>query len=522
MSRKVQPARWLAIAIVCLLTAAMVGCPPAEVPPPVQPPVEEPAEPLEPAEPVEPEWPVEPEEPIGPELPIEPMEPELPIEPMEPEEPAEPLIPEEPMEPEEPAEPLIPEAPMEPEEPAEPVIPEEPMEPEEPAEPVLPEAPMEPEEPAEPLIPEEPAEPTEPMEPEEPAVEEPIEEPAEEPELATDPQGPLSKAELLIELPEKYNTPDALCLMPNGDVIVTVPNVNDRESPPAILRIKPDNTYEEFYTLPAHPVTGETYPFGVATDGKDLFVADLQWFANPEEPGHNARVMWIPMEDGKPGEAKSIIEGLVTANAVLIRDGYIYVSDTIMKPGTQPLVSGVFRFSLEEAKKETIRVTQPLEDDPHCIGTILTHHPDIPFGADGLAMDKDGNLYVGNYADGIVHKIEFEDDGTPKAPTEFAKAPFMKSCDGLFYDAKRDVIIVADMMANAIQIVFMDGTVRTLAQDAASDGSGGRLSSPSEAIVRGDEVIACNFDMVLPGGVNQEFGPPHTISVIKLPESLRD
>jgi hypothetical protein len=99
------------------------------------------------------------------------------------------------------------------------------------------------------------------------------------------------QAELLIELSEQYNTPDALCLMANGDVIVTVPNVNDRSSPPALLRIKPDNTYEEFYQPPPHPVTGEAYPFGMATDpAGDLYLADLQWFANPEDPGHHARV----------------------------------------------------------------------------------------------------------------------------------------------------------------------------------------------------------------------------------------
>ncbi len=337
-----------------------------------------------------------------------------------------------------------------------------------------------------------------------------------------DPSKSLAQAELLIELPAKYNTPDALCLMPNGDVIVSVPNVNDRRYPPVLLRIRPDNTYEEFYKLPPHPATGEAYPFGVATDGKDLFVADLQWFANPEDPGHNSRVLWIPMEDGKPGEAKSIIEGLVVANGVLVRDGYVYVTDTTMKPGTQPLVTGVFRFPLEAAKRETIRATQPLEEDPHCIGTFLTHNPDVPFGADGVAMDTQGNLYVSNFADGTIHKIAFEADGKPKPPTLFAKVPFMKSADGLFFDPKREVIFVADSLANAIQMVFLDGTVRTLAQDPDNDGSGGRLDQPSEALVRGNELIISNFDFPVPGGVNTKFDPPHTISIITLPESLRD
>ncbi len=246
---------------------------------------------------------------------------------------------------------------------------------------------------------------------------------------------PIAQAKLLIELPEKYNTPDGMCLLPGGDVIVSVPNINDRRFPPVLLRIKPDNT--------------------------------------------------------------------------------------TMKPGTYPLVTGVFRFPLEEAKKNTIRVTQPLERDPHCIGTFLTHNADVPFGADGVTMDNDGNLYVNNFADGTIHRIEFEDDATPKPPTLFAKAPFMKSADGLFFDPKREVIFVADSMANAIQMVFLDGAVRTLARDPENDGSGGRLDQPSEALVRGNELIICNFDMPVPGGVNTTFDAPHTISVIQLPESLR-
>ncbi|MDY0168224.1 MAG: hypothetical protein RBS80_16870 [Thermoguttaceae bacterium] len=432
MSSELQRVRWLTIPLVCLLTAAFVGCPPADVPRPVEEPAVE-----------------------GPMV-------EEPIE--------------------EPA--------------AEGPAAEEP-------------------------VAEEPAV-------EGPMVEEPIEEPAAEPAteevgITTDPKGPMAQAELLIELPPKYNSPDGMCLLPNGDVIVSVPNVNDRSFPAVLLRVKPDNTYEELMKSPLHPETGKAFPFGVATDEKgDLYLADLQWFANPEDPGHNSRVLWIPMEDGKPGEPKSIIEGLVVANGVLIRNGHIYVTDTTMKPGTKPLVTGVFRFRLEEAKKETIRVTQPPEDDPHCIGTFLTHNLDVGFGADGVTMDNEGNLYVSDFADGVLYKIEFEEDGTPKPPALFAKAPFMKSADGIFFDPKREVIFVADSLANAVQMVFLDGTVRTLAQDPENDGSGGRLDQPSETLVRGDELIVCNFDFPVPGGVNTKFDPPHTISVIKLPESLRD
>lgn len=37
----------------------------------------------------------------------------------------------------------------------------------------------------------------------------------------------LIPAELLLELPDNCNTPDALCLLPDGNVILSVPNVND-------------------------------------------------------------------------------------------------------------------------------------------------------------------------------------------------------------------------------------------------------------------------------------------------------
>ena len=35
----------------------------------------------------------------------------------------------------------------------------------------------------------------------------------------------------------------------------------------------------------------------------------------------------------------------------------------------------------------------------------------LALGADGLCFDKQGNAYVGNFAGGTVHKIEFDADG---------------------------------------------------------------------------------------------------------------
>ena len=137
-------------------------------------------------------------------------------------------------------------------------------------------------------------------------------------------------------------------------------------------------------------------------------------------------------------------------------------------------------------------------------------------------FDSKGNLYCGNFADGTMHKIEFDADGNPKVDPDtkespiYTKAPFMKSCDGIFCDLATDKIYVADSIANAVQIVSPDGSVQTLAVDEENDGSGGRLDQPCEVLLRGKEVIVSNMDFPVPGGVNQTWDKPYTLSIIKL------
>jgi len=338
--------------------------------------------------------------------------------------------------------------------------------------------------------------------------------PAKAEKTKRDPAQPYKKAELLIQLPDHCNTPDGMCVLPCGTILLSVPNINDESDPPLIMKITPDNKLEKFIDPPKHPDTGKAYPFGICVDPDkgDVYYADLQWFAE-KAPNWKARVMRIPMKDGKPGEPVAVAGGMVVANAVVVRDGYLYVSDTTMVPDTYPLVTGVYRIKLSDGPVE---LKKPLDKDPHCIATILTHNKEVGFGADGLCFDKDGNLYIGNFADGTLHKIEFNENGEPVTPRPapvWSKAPFMKSCDGLFYDAKKDVILVADSLANAVQVVNLKGKVRCLAQEPTFDGAGGKLDQPCEA---GSEVIVSNFDMPVPGGVNTEFETPNCISVIKL------
>jgi len=328
---------------------------------------------------------------------------------------------------------------------------------------------------------------------------------------------PLKKPELLVELPDHCNTPDGMCVLPDGSVIVSVPNFNDKKAPPLLVKITKDNEVEDFLKLPPHPETKRMGPMGIrpAPNG-DLYLADNQLFHHRDGKTSlygKSRLVRIKMKDGKPDGLVVVANGINVANAVAIHDGYVYLTETILVPDSKPLKSGVFRFKLDE---QDVQMQTPLHKDPHLILTLESTNP-IPFGADGICFDKEGNLYVNLFADAVIRKIRLDKEGKVLSNVIFAKAPFMKSCDGMDYDPRTNKIYVADLLGNAVHAVSMEGKVQTLAANGDTDGSDGQLDAPCEALVRGNTIVVANMDFVVEGAsVNTKFDKPYTISVIKL------
>jgi sugar lactone lactonase YvrE len=320
---------------------------------------------------------------------------------------------------------------------------------------------------------------------------------------------PTATPRLLVTLPDFCNTPDGMCLLPSGDIILSVPNVNDPTQPAVLVKVTPDNRAELFFKMPPGPKTQKAFPMGVCVaPSGDLYVADNQWFANPKD---EARVLRIPMKDGKPQEAVLVATGFVISNAVAVHDGYLYVTDSVLMPDSKPLTSGVLRFKLGE---ENVILKQPLIEDPHLVATLTTQNEKVKIGADGMTFDKAGNMYIGNFGDGLVHKFTFGADGKATGAV-FARSDKMKSADGLFYHAASGRIIVADFMANAIHAVAPDGTVKTLASNA--DGAlKGAMDSPCEALVRGNEIIVSNMDMPFGDSTNKKFERPAVLSALPI------
>ncbi len=329
--------------------------------------------------------------------------------------------------------------------------------------------------------------------------------------------GGLKKPKLLLTLPDQCNTPDGTTLDAKGNIILSCPNYNNDKFPGILMKISPKNELSLFYKLPAHPETGKVGPMGLdfGPDGH-LYVADNQCFNTDV---YKSRLLRVRIRDGKPVGCDVAVDGFKVANAVIWGGDHVYVSDSVQDvtwPASEShFASCIYRFNIKEFAGGPVKL-EPAGRDPHCIAKVYTQNRQLAFGADGLTLDDEGNLYCGNYGEGVVHKIAFDKSGKVVSNTVFAVGAPMACCDGLFYDSKRKVIYVADSVLNAVQVVDLQGNIRTLAQNGDTDGADGSIDQVCEVIVRGDELIVVNMDFPFPGLTNTKHDKPYTISVIEL------
>ena len=319
------------------------------------------------------------------------------------------------------------------------------------------------------------------------------------------------RAERQIDLPDYCNTPDAMAVLSDGTIILSVPNFTDPTSPGVLMKVSRDNRITLYSKLPVHPVTGRVYPMGVreAPSG-DLYVADCQVMEKPK--GHS-RLLRVHVENGKPTRVTVVADGLDIANGVAIRDGFVYLTDSAVgKTDDGAVLSAVYRFRLDE---ENVKI-QSGGGDPHVVAILRTRNEEIQVGADGIDFDKAGNLLVTNCGDATIEKIVLDEKGKTVHQTVWAEDDRMKSTDGIFYDVHTGLLYVADILGNAIFAVSPEGEVTEVAENGDCTGADGLLDGPSEAVVRGNEIIVANFDRVFPGSVNTKPDKPYTLSVIRI------
>jgi sugar lactone lactonase YvrE len=321
---------------------------------------------------------------------------------------------------------------------------------------------------------------------------------------------------LLVALPYYCNTPDGMAIQPDGSFILSVPNFNDEKFPPVLMKITADNKAEKWFDLPPVPGAADNVKrigtMGICrAPSGDIFLADMQL----KDPKQKSRLWRIVTKDGKAEKMVLVADGFNVSNGIAIRGEYVYVTESVLVPDSHPLVSAVMRFKLTD---EGVTLKTPLKDDPHVLTTFQSTNEDWRFGADGIAFDSKGNLFVGMFGDGIIYKVELNADGTVKSNKLFAKAPGkMINCDGMSCDTRSDKLYVADSANNAIQCISPDGSIQPLSiNGTVTDKRSGLLCQPCEAMVRGDTVVVSNMNWPFPKFKNLKHMMPATLSVVRL------
>ena len=325
--------------------------------------------------------------------------------------------------------------------------------------------------------------------------------------------------QLFCTLPEDLcSTPDGMAVYKDGDLILSAANYADDNMAGCILKIDRDRNVKKWVDVPVHPETGIARPMGIAFGPDwDLYVVDNQGWTGRADLVFKGRILRLHIVDDKLASYKVIASGMEHPNGMRIKDGYVYVTQSTLSKVQDPsgrLVSCVYRFALDD---ENIVCTNTLADK-HILTTFITHNPKCQYGVDGIEFDLNGDLLVGNFGDGAVHRIRFKADGSVRDNTVWTKDPAnLKSTDGFILDPETGNLYIADFSANAIGMVKPDGSVHRIAQSPDTDGLHGELDQPGEPCIWNGMLVVSCFDLVCDGDkVNTAHEMPATMSTLEL------
>lgn len=326
------------------------------------------------------------------------------------------------------------------------------------------------------------------------------------------------ESKLFMELPDDCPTPDGMAIAPNGDLILACPNYADMTKPACLMRITKEGVISKWIDVPVLKETGWAAPMGLAfNDAGELFISDNQAWSGDAKAINQGRVLKLVFDaNNNLKETITVASGMEHPNGIRVHNNKLYVTQSMLS-GIQDssglLVSGVYCFDMND---KNVQVTNT-KADKSLIATVVTKNKEVQYGLDGIVFDKTGNLYVGNFGDGALHKITFDDAGIVTSNKVWAQDPTqLRTTDGICIDDAGNIWI-ADFSENAIAMVDPSGKIRRVAQSPDCDGSNGGLDQPGEPIVWNGEVIISCFDIVTgPDKVNTGHDKPYTLAKLQL------
>jgi sugar lactone lactonase YvrE len=211
-------------------------------------------------------------------------------------------------------------------------------------------------------------------------------------------------------------------------------------------------------------------PSGIAFNPQgDLFVAVGPF-------SEVVRISGADLNPAKPGVAQIFATGTAGANGIVFdRQGNLFVSG-----GASGIV---YRVGPNGG------ATQPavqIEKHARTLPDGKTQQANV---ANGLEIDSKGVLHVADTARGAVWKVAIGSDGKGDQPVLLAHSPLLEGADGLAFDRTGKLWVAANDR-NAIVTVTPDGQV----QEIAKNGSNGPLEFPAAIVFVGGTAYVANYD----------------------------
>ena len=327
------------------------------------------------------------------------------------------------------------------------------------------------------------------------------------------------KPTLYSNLGTSFSVPDGLAIDKEGSIFLAVPNYLSWEKDGSkIVKINPDGNAEAWYlNLPLHEDTGRVHPMGMefGPDG-NLYIADNQYFS---DTNYKSRLLRIIIEDGKPIKCEVVVEGFKLANAVRFKDNFVYVSDTYFDLPDLKHQSGIYKISIKEMNSGVVKLL-PFANDSHLLAQFTGKDfglDEETAGADGVCFDSKGNLYTGNFGDGVISKIIFDKSGNVEEQKIVIDHPSIECCDGITCDPKTDKIYITNSKNNSVHVYnSIENSLALLWINGDVTGENGLLDQPCEPLFNDNKLIVVNFDMSFPGLKNRTNDVFNTISMFKL------
>ncbi len=278
------------------------------------------------------------------------------------------------------------------------------------------------------------------------------------------------------------NFPESIAIDKTGNIYVSMAPTGE------IRKIAPDGTQSSLAVLGSGPFPRRLLGLAVDAPG-NVYVALNDVPAN--------RGVWRVAPDGTATNIAPLPAALALNGLAFDARGNLYVSD--------PITATIYRIARDGAVSAwTTDAT--ITGSPTACGGF----PFGPLGANGIAFNKHGDMFVLNTSQGAVARISVGPDGSA-GTAEFFVSPTcdLKGADGLAFDNDDNMYVAVNFLAKIVRI-DPSGNMTTIAESPADP-----LFFPSQVAFgtgRGErkQIYITNFAPLggTPGIVTMDVGVP--------------